>query len=148
MVLRDVFARWCADHGVRAHYSSTPFEWDRFVDDGADRLASLLERGGAVDLVIVPGEYAALAALKLIAKAGLTAGQDIMLAACADAQLLRVCDPPVTAIDLSPRLLGAACALALVNHLDEGPPLAELALLPATLVKRASTAALNGRAGR
>jgi len=147
VVLRDVFARWCTDHGVPAQHSSTPFEWHRFVDDGGDRLSSILEREGAVDLVIVPGEHAAAAALELIRKAGLTVGRDIMLAACADAQLLRICDPPVTAIDLSPRLLGAACVQALVNCLDHGTPIEDLTLLPSELVRRSSTAALEARSG-
>lgn len=143
VVLRDVFARWCADHGLPAHYCSTSFEGRRFVDDGGARLRSLLERKGAVDLVIVPGEHAAFAALELIGKAGLTVGRDIMLAACADAHLLRICDPPVTAINLSPRLLGAACAEALVNHLDQGIPIEDLTLLPSELMRRFSTAALE-----
>jgi DNA-binding LacI/PurR family transcriptional regulator len=147
VVLRDVFTRWCSDHGVPAHHSSTPFEWHRFVDDGGERLSALLEREGAVDLVVVPGEHAALAALELIRKAGLTVGRDIMLAACTDAHLLRICDPPITAISLSPRLLGAALAEALVNYLDHGIPIADLTLLPSKLVRRFSTAALEVRSG-
>lgn len=145
VVLRDVFARWCADHGVPARHCSTPFEGRRFADDGGERLRSLLDRDGAVDLVIVPGEHAAFAALELIKKAGRTVGNDIMLAACADAHLLRICDPPVTAISLSPRLLGATCAEALVNHLDHGTLLADLTLLPSELVRRSSTASLDPR---
>jgi DNA-binding LacI/PurR family transcriptional regulator len=148
VVLRDVFARWCADHGVPARLCSTPFEGRRFIDDGGAQLGSLLEQKGAVDLVIVPGEHAAFAAMELIGKAGLTVGRDIMLAACADAYLLRICDPPVTAINLSPRLLGAACAEALVNHLDQGSPIENLTLLPSELVRRFSTASLEVRSGR
>jgi DNA-binding LacI/PurR family transcriptional regulator len=74
-------------------------------------------------------------------------GRDIMLAACADAHLLRICDPPVTAINLSPRLLGAACAEALVNHLDQGILIEDLTLLPSELVRRFSTAALGVHSG-
>jgi DNA-binding LacI/PurR family transcriptional regulator len=143
MVLRDAFARWCAGHGVPARHCSAPFEGRRFADEGGERLASLLEMEGAVDLVIVPGEHAAFAALELTRKAGRTLGLDIMLAACADAQLLRMCDPPVTAISLSPRLVGAACAEALVNYLDHGTPIEDLTLLPSELVRRSSTAALE-----
>jgi DNA-binding LacI/PurR family transcriptional regulator len=143
MVLRDAFARWCAGHGVPARHCSTPFEGRRFAEDGGERLRSLLEQEGAVDLVIVPGEHAAFAALELIRKAGRTVGRDIMLAACADAELLRICDPPVTAISLSPRLLGAACAEALVNYLDHGTPIELLTLLPSEVVRRSSTAKLE-----
>jgi DNA-binding LacI/PurR family transcriptional regulator len=143
VVLRDVFARWCAEHGVPASHRSTPFEGRRFADDGGERLAALLEREGTVDFVIVPGEHAAFAALELIRKAGRTVGRDIMLAACADARLLRICDPPVTAIGLVPRLLGATCAEALVNYLDQGTPIEDLTLLPSELARRASTASLD-----
>jgi DNA-binding LacI/PurR family transcriptional regulator len=146
VALRDTFVRWCADHDVPAQHYSTPFEDRRFADDGGDRLSSLLEQASA-DLVIVPGEHAALDALELIRKAGLTVGRDIMLAACADAHLLRICDPPVTAISLSPRALGAACAEALVNYLDHDIPIQELTLLPSELVRRFSTAALEIRPG-
>ncbi len=145
--LRDVFARWCAAHGVRARHCSIPFEGRRFADAGGERLSILLEQKGAVDLVIVPGEHAVLAALELIGKAGLTVGSDIMLAACVDAHLLRMCDPPVTAISLSPRLLGASCAEALVNYLDHGVPIGDLTLLPSELVRRLSTATLEVRSG-
>lgn len=148
VVLRDAFARWCAAHDVPATYRSIPFEGRRFADGGGDALYSLLEREGAVDFVIVPGEHAAFAALELIRKAGRTAGRDVMLATCADAQILRICDPPVTAISLSPRPLGAACAQALVDFLDQGRPLADLTLLPSELVRRASTATLDAPADR
>jgi DNA-binding LacI/PurR family transcriptional regulator len=141
--LRDVFARWCADHGVAARHCTIPFEGRIFAHDGGEQLSALLEQKGAADLVIVPGEHSALAALELIGKAGLTVGRDIMLAACADAQLLRMCDPPVTAISLSPRLLGASCAEALVNYLDHGVPIGDLTLLPSELVRRSSTSALE-----
>lgn len=147
MVLRDAFARWCAGHGVPARHYSTPFEYQRFADEGGERLAFLLAQEGAVDLVIVPGEHAACATLELIRKAGRTVGRDIMVAACADAALLRMCDPPVTAISLSPRLLGAACAQALVNYLDHGTPIEDLTLLPSELVRRSSTAALEAPSG-
>jgi DNA-binding LacI/PurR family transcriptional regulator len=93
----------------------------------------------------VPGEHAVLTALELIAKAGLTVGRDIMLAACADAHLLRICDPPITAISLSPRILGASCAEALVDYLDQGVPIGDLTLLPSELVRRLSTATLEVR---
>lgn len=147
VVLRDVFARWCAEHGVPASHRSIPFEGRRFADGGGDRLLALLEQDGAADFVIVPGEHAAFAALELIRKAGRTVGDDILLAACADAQILRICDPPVTAISLSPRLLGAACAQALVDFLDHGSPLGDLTL-PSELVRRASTASLDTPAHR
>jgi DNA-binding LacI/PurR family transcriptional regulator len=146
VALRDAFARWCADHDVPAQHYPTPFEGRRFADDGGVRLSSLIEQARA-DLVIVPGEHAALDALELIRKAGLTAGRDIMLAACADAYLLRICDPPVTAISLSPRALGAACAEALVGYLDHDIPIQDLTLLPSRLVRRFSTAALEIQPG-
>jgi DNA-binding LacI/PurR family transcriptional regulator len=72
-------------------------------------------------------------------------GRDIMLAACVDAHLLRMCDPPVTAISLSPRILGASCAEALVDYLDQGVPIGDLTLLPSQLVRRLSTATLEVR---
>ncbi|MFT4081797.1 MAG: LacI family DNA-binding transcriptional regulator [Nocardioides sp.] len=142
VVLRDVFARWCAEHDVDGIHTPSPFENGRFLVVGEEMVGSLLTRHVDVDLLIVPGEHAARAALRLIAEAGRRVGRDIMLAACADAHLHEVLDPPVTALNLTPRLLGATCAEALIRHLDHGTVIEEVTLLPAELVTRASTAPL------
>lgn len=140
VVLRDAFVRWCDAHpDVEGRFRTTDFEWNRFLAGGGESLGSLLRSPEPVDLVIVPGEHAALKAMEMIRDAGLEVGRQVMVAACADAHVLEICDPTVSAIDLSPRSLGSACADALVAHLDHGAPLPGGTLMPARLVLRGST---------
>lgn len=141
-VLREAFLQWCEERGVPGQHRSITIHNRHFADEHGAQLQSLLIQDNPVDLVIVPGEHAALAALDLITKAGLRTGRDVLLATCADAHLLQICDPPVTAIDLAPRRLGSACAAALIEHLDDRVPLPELSLLPAEVHIRATTARL------
>jgi DNA-binding LacI/PurR family transcriptional regulator len=70
---------------------------------------------------------------------GLEPGRDVLVASCSDAKVLAHTSPSVTAIDLSPRPLGAACASALLAHLINGASLVPLTLLPGTLHQRATT---------
>ncbi|MGW4728561.1 LacI family DNA-binding transcriptional regulator [Streptomyces shenzhenensis] len=139
VVLRDTFLGWCRERGLPGIHRTTAFKGRRFREDEGDLLAALLTGTDPVDLVVVPGEHAALATREVMRDMGLQVGRDVLLAVCADAHLLELCEPPITAIDLSPRRLGATCAQALVNHLDHGTPLAELTLLEAHLTLRNST---------
>jgi LacI family transcriptional regulator len=122
------------------------FQGKRFYEQEGDFLRAALARGDAADFVLVPGEHAALAALRIIRETGREPGADVLLAACADAHLLRLSEPAITAIGLFPRRLGAACAEALIGHLDDNDELAPLTLLPPELRQRASTASLTPRA--
>jgi DNA-binding LacI/PurR family transcriptional regulator len=144
MVLRDTFLAWCREWGVPAVCRSVTFQGRRFREQEGDFLRAALTGGDPADFVIVPGEHAALAALRVIREAGREPGADVLLAACADAHLLRISEPAITAIGLSPRRLGAACAEALIRDLDENAGLAALTLLPPRLHLRASTGPVSG----
>lgn len=139
IALREAFEAWCEKHSVTGQVRATGFRGRRFHEEEDDHLTSVLTGPEPVDLVIVPGEHAALATLRIIRATGLEPGADVLVAACADAHVLEVCDPPVTAIDLSPRRLGRACADALVSLLDGGPDIPAQTLLPSSVVFRRST---------
>jgi DNA-binding LacI/PurR family transcriptional regulator len=138
-MLHAVYSAWCAERGLTAAYQAVDF-MAGFSVDGVPRAA--LEARPDADLLLVPGEAVAIAALAVLRERGLEPGRDVLVASCADATVLAHTNPAVTAIDLGPRELGAACAAALIAHLNEGAPLVPLTLLPGTLVKRASTARL------
>jgi DNA-binding LacI/PurR family transcriptional regulator len=148
VVLREAFGTWCRQQGIRGTHRSVAFQGRRFrEDDGAFLLAALTGDDPA-DFVIVPGEHAALAAINVISAAGRSPGADVLIAACADAHLLSVCEPSVTAVELFPRRLGTACAEALIACLDSGSELPPETLLPAELHPRKSTASLTTVSGR
>ncbi len=135
-VLHAVYSAWCAAHGLVAAYR----EIDFMTSLEADRVPreALTARPDA-DLLVVPGESFAIAALEALRERGLEPGRDVLVASCSDATVLAHTNPSVTAIDLSPRPLGAACASALLAHLVDGAPLVPLTLLPGTLHQRATT---------
>ena len=146
VVLRDAFVAWCADRSLPGIHRDTGFRVRDFRREyGADLTAAVTgpDPSDRVDMVIVSGEHTALAAVGLLREAGLEVGRDVLLGACADARLLEMCDPPVSAIGLSPRSLGAACTEAMVRHLDDGTPLPDLTLLDAGLALRESTRGLR-----
>jgi len=138
-MLHAVYSAWCAERDLTAAYRAVDF-MAGFSVDGVPRAA--LEARPDADLLLVPGEAVAIAALDALRERGLEPGRDVLIASCADATVLAHTRPAVTAIDLGPRELGAACAAALIAHLNEGTPLVPLTLLPGTLIKRASTARL------
>jgi DNA-binding LacI/PurR family transcriptional regulator len=135
-MLHAVYSAWCAERGLAAAYQAIDF-LAGFAADGTTRDA-LASRPDA-DLLLVPGEGLTIAALDALRERGLAPGRDVLVASCSDATVLAHTSPPVTAIDLSPRDLGAACAAALIAHLAEGAPLVPLTLLPGILIMRAST---------
>lgn len=138
VVLHRAFQAWCTERGLSGAHLGITFVTG-FRDEQRRILDDSLAGKPAVDLVVVPGEHVAMAALATIRARSLAAGRDVLLATCADARLLHVSDPPVTAIDLRPRCLGAACAGALIAMLDEQVPPPDLRLLPARAMLRAST---------
>jgi DNA-binding LacI/PurR family transcriptional regulator len=138
-VLHAVYSAWCAERGLTPAYRAVDF-MAGFSVDGVPRAA--LEARPDADLLLVPGEAVAIAALDALRERGLAPGRDVLLASCCDATVLAHTSPAVTAIDLGPRDLGAACAAALIAHLNEGTPLVPLTLRPGTLRVRASTEAL------
>jgi DNA-binding LacI/PurR family transcriptional regulator len=137
LLLRDTFQAWCAEHGLDGFHRASRFRNTPHHTHMTTVLTELEPAG--VDALILPGEHSTLATLDVLAKLGLVPGRDILVAACADAQMLELCSPPVTAIGLRPRILGAECARTLLDHLDHGTDLPSLTLLEPELTFRAST---------
>jgi DNA-binding LacI/PurR family transcriptional regulator len=63
---------------------------------------------------------------------------DVLLASYVDSPLLATCNPPVTGVDIDPRLTGTLAAEILVHAL-EGTGAAPSGTVPAVLRRRAST---------
>ncbi|MFD8097561.1 substrate-binding domain-containing protein [Streptomyces malaysiensis] len=81
VVLRDTFLRWCRQHQLTGIHRTTAFKERRFREDEGDLMAAMLTGADPVDLIVVPGEHAALATIEVIRDMGLRVGRHVLLAA-------------------------------------------------------------------
>ncbi|WP_405877294.1 substrate-binding domain-containing protein [Streptomyces sp. NBC_01136] len=139
LTLQRTHARWCADHGIPHVLRKTP------VGATPEALRSvardLLAQDPGTDAVVCAPDGAAAAVLPELRAAGRTVGGDLLLASCVDCSAMRTAEPPITAIDLRPRSMGAECARPLREILSGEAPLGTVRALPVELKVRASTGA-------
>ncbi|KPI11573.1 transcriptional regulator, LacI family [Actinobacteria bacterium OK074] len=101
-------ARWCAEHAVphllrKAPFGSPPGALQALVRE-------LLATTPELDAIVFAADGAAATVLPELRAAGRTVGHDLLLASCVDSTAMRTAEPPVTAVDLRPRTMGAECA--------------------------------------
>jgi DNA-binding LacI/PurR family transcriptional regulator len=139
--ISDGYRDWSRAHGVEPRVvqladERTP-EWvGRQIVDAAGI-------GSGVDAVICGPAGTALVALDVLRRNGVDIGGRVLLASYVDSDALLYTSPPITSIDLNPRLFGARCIEALVAVLaspadDDREPLT--IEVPMSLQPRASTA--------
>lgn len=112
-----------------------------FVPTAADVDAAVTDLLHATDLdalLLVPSGSAA-PAVAAATRAGRTVGGDLLLAAYVDEPMHALLSPAVTAFDLEPRDLGAACLSLLASLWDDDSPDARVQTTEPTLIVRAST---------
>ncbi|GAA2725030.1 LacI family DNA-binding transcriptional regulator [Cellulomonas aerilata] len=146
VVLRETVDDWSAERGLVTAHRTIAFA-SGFTTSHEDLVGELLDAEPGVDLLLVPSEAVALGAIAALRARSSEPGRDVLVVSCADAQMLGLTDPPVTAIDLGPRALGAACARALLSVVEDDAELPPLTLIPATLSLRASTELRASTAG-
>ncbi|MFT4264646.1 MAG: LacI family DNA-binding transcriptional regulator [Nocardioides sp.] len=139
VLMRSAYVAWCAARAIEPVHVSIAFI-DGFEEDEAEMMEQLLAVRPDADLVIVPTEFAALAVVGSLRSRGVPIGADGVQVAClVEAGVLEHLATPVTSIDLHPRILGAACATALIDHLESGTPIPDLTLVEGSLRLREST---------
>ena len=120
------------------------------TDIGPEQIAERIAKAVTpdVDAVLCAAEGTALIALQTLTKMGRHVGKDILLASYLDSVALTVTAPPVTAIDLQPREVGAACVEALIDAISQRetkPTTTRSVEVPYLLTIRESTTRLTGR---
>ncbi|MDH6605566.1 DNA-binding LacI/PurR family transcriptional regulator [Streptomyces sp. SAI-208] len=115
LTLQRTYARWCHAHGVqdllrKASFGASP-EVLRSV------VRELLAEVPGTDAIVCAADGAAAAVLPEIRSAGRVVGEDLLLASCVDSLAMRTAEPPITAIDLRPRHMGAECVRLLCEIL-------------------------------
>jgi DNA-binding LacI/PurR family transcriptional regulator len=139
LTLQRTHVRWCADHGVPLVLREAPIGATPEALRGVAR--DLLAQEPGIDAVVCAPDGAAAAVLPELRAAGRTVGRDLLLASCVDCSAMRTAEPPITAIDLRPRSMGAECARLLCEILSGRTPPGTVRTLPVELNVRASTGA-------
>ena len=132
--VREVSAELLGARGGRTSGATGPADraaHPRSVETAGD--------AGLPDAIVCAPDGSALGAIAAAGEAGLTVGDDLLVAACVDSAAMALAGPPVTALDLRPREFGARCASALLALLAGERPTAETLRQPIDLVARAST---------
>ncbi|WP_330177214.1 LacI family transcriptional regulator [Streptomyces sp. NBC_01498] len=133
----DTYRAWCARGGLPGTVHKAPFGSSPEVL--RTEVARMLAEAPETDAVVCAADGAAVTVLPEIRAAGRTVGKDLLLASCVDSTRMRLSDPPITAIDLRPRDMGAECARLLCEILAGRSPRGTVRSLPISLNRRAST---------
>ncbi|MGX1365612.1 DNA-binding LacI/PurR family transcriptional regulator [Streptomyces canus] len=137
LTLQSTYVRWCAAHDSRPLLRKAPFGAAPEVLRSV--VGEVLADEPDTDAVVCAADGAAAAVLPEIRSAGRVVGEDLLLASCVDSLAMRTAEPPITAIDLSPRQMGAECVRLLCALLagEESPGAARTLAIELTV--RAST---------
>lgn len=135
--LQRTHARWCLDRGVPTLVHRAPFGSAPDVLRGVVR--QMLAKTPGIDAVVCAADGAAAAVLPELRAAGRTVGHDLLLASCVDSSAMRTAEPPITAVDLRPRAMGAECARLLCEILSGEAPRGTVRTLEIDMNIRAST---------
>ena len=116
LTLQETYGTWCAAHDAEpamrgVAVDASPEELDAAVRD-------LLAARPDLDALVCAPDGSALRALGTLQALGLRVGEDLLLASCVASPSLEMCDPPITAIDVSPRVYGAGAAGMLTEILS------------------------------
>ncbi|MFC8520609.1 LacI family DNA-binding transcriptional regulator [Streptomyces sp. NPDC057257] len=137
LTLQRSHARWCAERGLPELVSKVPFGSTPDALQGAVR--KLLTEAPETDAIVCAADGAAAAILPELRASGRQVGDDLLLASCVDSTAMRTTEPPITAVDLRPRTMGAECARLLCEILSGETPKGTVRTLPVDLRVRAST---------
>ncbi|MGH3262751.1 MAG: substrate-binding domain-containing protein, partial [Trebonia sp.] len=129
---------WCDAHGVAVLQAQVPtFPRPEYTDAAAARLL----RTDRPDAIVCSQPGAAAALVRTLTNRGVRVPDDVLVASCVDDATAAAANPPVTAVDLQPALLGRRAATLLAALLSgRAQPGTDLTV-PTRLVVRASTTA-------
>ncbi|MGW6462210.1 LacI family DNA-binding transcriptional regulator [Streptomyces sp. NPDC055078] len=135
--LHGAHVRWCAENGIPVIAGKAPFAAPPRVLQAEVR--RMLERTPEIDAIVCAADGAAAAVLPEIRAAGRRVGEDLLLASCVDSSAMRMAEPPITAIDLQPHVMGAECTRLLCEILAGDAEPGTVRALPIEMKIREST---------
>lgn len=139
--LRAAHSGWCDAHGMAVLQAEVPTVPRPHYTEAA---AARLLQTDRPDAIVCSQPSAAAALVRMLTNRGLRVPDDVLVASCVDDATAVATNPPVTAVDLQPALLGRRAATLMAALLDgRAQPGTDLAV-PTRLVVRASTKGPNG----
>lgn len=135
--VQRAYGAWCAEHGIEPAMVERPFGSDSSVYAAAAR--ELLVARPEVDAFLCGPDGSAIVVIDVVQDLGRDVGDDVLVAALVDNPAYVYTDPPVTAIDLTPRVAGAACIRLLLDIVRGERPADAESPLPIEVRYRAST---------
>ncbi len=135
--LRAAYGAWCGRHRVTPQIQDVPLV--SHPDEVAHAAEILLTGRRRPDAIISAMDGSAIGVLQAAERHGLRVPDDVLVASCVDGADLRQSTPPVTAIDIQPRVMGQWAAELLAEVLAGTQPSGTVRTLETHLVPRAST---------
>lgn len=136
--VQRTYREWCERNGCRVIMHELPF--GSSSQQYARATAALLDANPGMDALLCGPDGSAAAAIPILRGRGLRVGEEFLISACVDNSVMPMVDPPVTAIDLSPREAGAACVRLLLDVIRGDAAPDSTRAFPITAHFRASTA--------
>lgn len=142
LTVRDAFEGWCAEHGIVPRISEVEHPAPPEVIHAAVSALIATDDEDPVDAIVSVSDGTVLSVVTSAQQLGRRVGEDLLVAALVDTDVLSLTRPSITAIDLQPREFGRRCVLAALAVLDsDGDPAAAplREVVPITVHHRAST---------
>lgn len=147
LTVREAFEAWCDEHGIRPRISEVAHPAPPEVIHAA--VADLVaEDDDPADAIVAVSDGTVLSVVTSAQRLGRRVGEDLLVAALVDSEVLALAQPSITAIDLHPREFGRRCVRAALAVLaadaadaadaaGDSTPIHEV--VPVTVHRRAST---------
>lgn len=117
--VRAAYEAWCAEHGIRPRVSEVPHP--PVPEEIHAAVSGLLaESEEAADAIVAVSDGTVLSVVTSAQRLGRRVGDDLLVAALVDSEVLGLAQPSITAIDLHPREFGRRCVRAALAVLDAG----------------------------
>ncbi|GAA1145763.1 LacI family DNA-binding transcriptional regulator [Microbacterium natoriense] len=139
--VRDTFTAWCRERGIAPRLSTlshpaAPAEIHAAVAD------IVRDEDAPVDAILAVTDGTVLNVVTSAQSLGRSVGDDLLVAALVDSEVLAVTQPSITAIDLHPREIGRRCvraALAVLAADATGTDAPQREIVPIVVNRREST---------
>jgi DNA-binding LacI/PurR family transcriptional regulator len=134
---RRAYRAWAGAHGQQPIIAEARLQ--SLEPSAAAAAGALLDGPDRPDAVFAPPDRFAAGILRAARERGLRVPEDLRIAAGVDSHLMLTADPPITALDLQPRLVGDAAVDLLIARI-RGDDVTRQRTVGAALRARASTA--------
>ncbi|MFT4259656.1 LacI family DNA-binding transcriptional regulator [Microbacterium sp.] len=140
--VRAAFESWCAEHGIRPRISEIAHPAPPALIHAA--VSELVADHGdePADAIVAVSDGTVLSVVTSAQQLGRRVGDDLLVAALVDSEVLSLTQPSITAIDLHAREFGRRCvraALAVMDTDAAGAAAPLIEIVPVTVQRRASS---------